>query len=242
MQSEGLSQNKIARQLKIGVKTVRKYARTDTCPFYPEGRTRSSKMYPYRTYLEQQWQASQHNATQLWREIRQEGFSGSRGLVARWAAQQRKQLPARQPLPNKPVPKRVLPMAPSRAVWLLLRNIIDELDTEEQAALARMTQGDAQVDLAYTLGQEFFKIVRERQPDQLNAWIDQATGSKISALKSFANGLQQDFEAVKAALSLEWSNGQTEGQVNRLKMLKRQMYGRANFDLLRKRVLGWFPP
>jgi len=75
----------------------------------------------------------------------------------------------------------------------------------------------------------------------LDGWIDQTNTTKITALKSFTHGLIQDLEAIKAALSLEWSNGQTEGQVNRLKTIKRQMYGRANFDLLRKRVLGWNP-
>jgi transposase len=125
-------------------------------------------------------------------------------------------------------------------VWLLLKNV-DELDDEEQAALARMIRMDAQVALAYTLGQAFLKMVRERQLDQLDGWIDQTNTSKIAALKSFTHGLIQDLEAIKAALSLEWSNGQTEGQVNRLKTIKRQMYGRANFDLLRKRVLGWNP-
>ncbi|MFA9435064.1 MAG: transposase, partial [Deltaproteobacteria bacterium] len=65
------------------------------------------------------------------------------------------------------------------------------------------------------------------------------TRSGISALKGFANGITKDGDAVRAALSLEWSNGQVEGQVNRLKLIKRKMYGRANFDLLRKRVLGW---
>jgi transposase len=241
MHTEGYSQKEIARQLKIGVKTIRKYIMLETCPYYPEGRTRPSKMYPYRAYLEQQWQAGRHNATQLWREIKKEGFSGSRGLVAQWAALQRKQLPDKHTLLSKSVPKRVLPMAPRRAVWLLLRNL-DELDTKEQAALQRMIKSDTQVDLAYSLGQMFFKLVRERQAEQLNTWIGKAIESKISALKSFAQGLMQDSEAVKIALSSEWSNGQTEGQVNRLKTLKRQMYGRANFDLLRKRVLGWRPP
>ena len=134
-------------------------------------------------------------------EIQQEGFSGSRGLVAQWAAQKRMQLRTKQAHSGKPVAKRVPPMAPSRAVWLLLRNV-DELDTEEQSALARMTKGDVQVALVYTLGQSFFKMVRDRQADQLSAWIDQATGSKVSALKSFAQGLQQDLGAVKAASEL----------------------------------------
>lgn len=240
MRAEGFSQNEIARQLKLGVKTVRKYSRLETCPFYPQGCTRSSKINPYRAYLEQKWQEGQQNATQLWRQIQKEGFSGSRGLIGQWATKKRAfQLEKRRSF-GTPIPKRIAPLSPSRAVWLLLKNI-DELDDKEQAALERMIRMDVQVALAYTLGQAFLKMVRERQLDQLDGWIDQANTSKITALKSFAHGLIQDLEAIRTALSLEWSNGQTEGQVNRLKTIKRQMYGRANFDLLRKRVLGWNP-
>ena len=82
-------------------------------------------------------------------------------------------------------------------------------------------------------------MVRERQSESLLSWLEDATRSGIDALKGFAKGIKQDLEAVTNALSLTWSNGQTEGQVNRLKLIKRQMYGRANFDLLRKRVLAY---
>jgi transposase len=82
-------------------------------------------------------------------------------------------------------------------------------------------------------------MVRANQPETLQDWVDEVTKSKIDALVSYANGINQDFAAVKNALTLPWSNGQTEGQVNRLKFIKRQMYGRANFDLLRRRVLGY---
>ena len=129
-------------------------------------------------------------------------------------------------------------MAPSRAVWLLIKDV-DDLSSDEEQALQRMKETDDKVAVAHTLGQEFFEMVRQRKQEDLAEWIDNATGSEICALKGFANGITKDIDAVRAALSLEWSNGQVEGQVNRLKLIKRQMYGRANFDLLRKRVLGW---
>jgi len=81
-------------------------------------------------------------------------------------------------------------------------------------------------------------MIRGRQPDELLVWLEDAVKSGIDTLKGFANGIQQDLSAVMNALSLPWNNGQTEGQVNRLKLIKRQMYGRANFDLLRKRVIA----
>jgi transposase len=90
------------------------------------------------------------------------------------------------------------------------------------------------------LAQEFGKLIRQRQGEKLEEWLHRAEASVIVELNHFATGLRGDYQAVKAALSYEWSQGQVEGQVNRLKFIKRQGYGRANFDLLRKRVLG--PP
>ncbi len=101
-----------------------------------------------------------------------------------------------------------------------------------------MKQADEKVAEAYDLGQRFAKMVRERQHESLLPWLEDVAKSKISALTGFANGIKQDLAAVTNALSLPWSNGQTEGQVNRLKLITRQMYGRANFDLLRRRVLA----
>ncbi len=80
-------------------------------------------------------------------------------------------------------------------------------------------------------------MLREREGKRFDAWLERVEKQGVSELQSFANGLKKDDDAVKAGLTLEWSNGQTEGQVHRLKLLKRQMYGRGRFDLLRKRVL-----
>jgi transposase len=80
-------------------------------------------------------------------------------------------------------------------------------------------------------------MAKNRQANQLDEWMKEAADSDIEALKNFAKGLKQDYDAVKAALTYEWSNGQVEGHVNRLKTIKRQMYGRAGFSLLKKRIL-----
>jgi len=114
----------------------------------------------------------------------------------------------------------------------------DELTQEDKQALERMKQADGKVASAYDLSQRFTEMVREHQPDALASWLEDAAGSGMEALKQFAKGIKQDLAAVTNALSLPWSNGQTEGQVNRLKLIKRQMYGRASFALLRKRVLS----
>ena len=84
----------------------------------------------------------------------------------------------------------------------------------------------------------FFALVRERRAGELDAWVAQAKASDVPELVGFAEGIRRDEAAVRAACTSPWSQGQVEGQVNRLKLLKRQMYGRAKLDLLRRRVLG----
>lgn len=90
---------------------------------------------------------------------------------------------------------------------------------------------------AIQLAQNFAFLIRQRQPSQLNSWLEQALHSQLSPLNRFAKRLQEDYDAVKAGVTLPWSKGQTEGQINRLKMLKRQMYGRAGMELLERRFL-----
>jgi transposase len=120
--------------------------------------------------------------------------------------------------------------------WLLVRRP-EELEAEEETIVERLCQRCPDIQMAYPLAQEFLRIVRERHPDALTGWIERASTSGLPALRSFAVGLQRDRAAVTAALTLPFSNGQVEGQVNRLKFIKRSGYGRAKCDLLRQRVL-----
>lgn len=243
LRAQGVGVNAIARQLEMAQATVRKYLEAETCPLYPAGRRSLSQLAPYRDYSQQRWQVGCHNATQLWREICALGFKGSRGLVALWGARERRVLPATSTPPQpgdpsaSPPLKKVSPCASSRAVWLLLKSP-DDLKPEEQQALERMKQVEEKLADAHALSQTFLRLVRERLAHELSPWLEAVAASKITALKRFAHGLKQDLAAVTAALTLPWSNGQTEGQVNRLKLIKRKMYGRASFDLLRRRVLA----
>jgi len=118
----------------------------------------------------------------------------------------------------------------------LLIKDVQQLNAEETHILEQLCQ-EPVVEQAYTLGQQFLQIVRQRQHDEFDGWLAACQASNIPDLQGFAVGLKQDEAAVRAALQLEWSNGQVEGQNTRLKMVKRQMYGRAGFALLRKRVL-----
>lgn len=114
----------------------------------------------------------------------------------------------------------------------------EALDPEQTRYLERLRSSGPEIAAAQDLAGRFARLVRDGQEDDLKGWLREARESDLSEIVTFARGIRQDEAAVRAAISAPWSNGQVEGQVNRLKMLKRQMYGRANFDLLRRRVLG----
>ena len=135
---------------------------------------------------------------------------------------------------NRVAPQAQLP-SPRQAAWMLLRP--EQLKDEEKKTVDDLCQFLPEVRSAQELARGFFAIVRERKADALRAWLIDAVKSQVPEFVNFANGIMQDLQAVKAALIYKWSQGQVEGQVNRLKLLKRQMYGRAKLDLLRVRVL-----
>jgi transposase len=120
--------------------------------------------------------------------------------------------------------------------WLLWKPSSDLTDSQARY-VAALTSRCAQIADAHKVLERFRAIVSERQVDQLEPWLEQCERSGISELVGFAQGLRRDYAAVKAALRYEWSQGPVEGHVNRLKTIKRQMYGRAGFVLLRRRIL-----
>ena len=121
------------------------------------------------------------------------------------------------------------------ASWMLLRP--EELTDEEKQTVELLCRLSPEVRQAQQLALGFVGLVKERRVDDLRGWLIEAGRCGVAEFVSFASGITSDFRAVWAALEYEWSNGQTEGQVHRLKLIKRQMYGRGNLDLLRARVL-----
>lgn len=251
LRAQGLSLRAIATTLQLSRKTVRQFAVAVQFPERATPRPQPSKLHPFIPHLEAQLAAGQGNAMQLWRELReQHGYSGSRTLVSRWVAQHRHLVPlpdpnspprrgrgrppASSPSPKPPAQRR---LSARQAAWLLVRRP-EKLEEEEQGVIERLCQQAPKVDVAYHLAQEFIQMVRERKAKTFDGWLQRATASGIDELQSFVAGLERDKAAVVAALSLPYSNGQVEGQVNRLKLIKRSMYGRAKFDLLRRRVLA----
>ncbi len=258
LQEQGASIRAIAETLCMSRHTVRRIVRADTLadavPDYSARSPRPNQLDTFTPYLRKRWDEGCHNAAQLFREIKEQGFNGCpsalRPYLARWRFPPPAELGrARGKLPHRP-PNRAAPSART-AAWLLLgykgakgagKTTGNAEQQKEQQAfdgafVERLCGLSDEVKAAQTLTVEFFRIVRERRADALDAWIATAAESQIAEFSGFSAGLSRDRAAVHAGLSLSWSNGQTEGQVNRLKFLKRQMYGRASFDLLRARVL-----
>jgi transposase len=222
----------IARDLGLNYKTVRKYARAAQCPHmkaYPE-RTRMLDIY--LPYLTARWAEGCHNGKRLHREIVAHGFQGSRVLVAVWAAQRRREDGAGVIQPNTAE----RPLTVRDATWIMLSRA-DKRTAAIQALSETIWTLTPRIAALVGLSDRFTTLLRERQQERLADWITDARSSDIKEVRHFAVQLTRDEAAVRAACTVEWSNGQTEGQVNRLKFLKRAMYGRAKFDLLRQRVL-----
>ena len=119
---------------------------------------------------------------------------------------------------------------------VILHQRPDTLTDKQKTLLERLTQR-SELSETIQLAQDFIDLIRQQLPKQLDTWLEKAKNSTIKAFQSFAKGLDEDYDAVKAGMSLDVSNGPVEGQNNRLKMLKRQMFGRAGLDLLAKRLI-----
>jgi transposase len=221
---QGVAVKEIVRRTGRSRKLVRQVIRGGRTDIF---RSRMSSLDPFIEQLGAAWTSGCHNGAALWRQVKAAGFAGSLRVVAEWATRQRKRAgigsggnPSGQP----PSARRIARMMTSE---------------REQSASVRMvaTIKRAVPDLvtARDLMDRFHDLIQRRKSGDLTTWITDATPSLLA---SFVTGLIADRAAVQAALDEPWSNGQTEGQNTKLKLVKRQMYGRAKLDLLRARLLG----
>lgn len=228
----------MARTLGVERKTVRRWLRAGHAPTWRHADRAASILDPHRAYLEDRWQAGFRNAAALWRELQERGFAGQPSTVRAWGTRRRKQDPTGEPGgpcgPSAPVLKMPEPPTPRRAARLLSEDR-DTLSADDRRFVIALRERSPTIATAADLIARFGRMVKDKTPAAFDGWLRAA---EASALASFAVGLRRDEAAVRAALSEPWSNGQTEGQVNRLKVVKREMYGRADFDLLRARVLA----
>jgi transposase len=239
-----MGQRAIARELHMSRRIVQRFLTSDGFPERapgsgqrPKGR---SKLDPYLVHLRECWSAGEHSGSHLFDEIKERGYTGSESLLRHVLGEWRTELPPKrrqgQPrksrLYSKPKKRRLS----SRGAAFLMILPPSKLTKVQQQQIEHMTLNE-DLRIVYLLSQEFVTMLKERQVEVLDGWLKRAKACHVTELTSFVNAIRRDYAAVRAACSLPWSNGPTEGQVNRLKFLKRQMFGRAHLDLLRVKVL-----
>jgi transposase len=223
---QGASQREIARNCGLGRQTVRRWISAHS---FPERRpsSHSTTVDQHQEYLVQRWQQGCRNAAQLWRELREQGFTGQSRIVRDWIG---KHCGARRSLAGQQLSTTPLRSSPRQVAWLLLKQ-----PEEARSYLEELCRRSPEIATCASLAREFCRIIRQRD---VAAWLRWRDAAPASPLANFTKHLCRDEKAVLAALQQPWSNGPVEGQVHRLKLIKRSMYGRANFDLLRLRVVS----
>lgn len=235
---QGISLRAIVKRLGLSRRTVRRFVCAGAFPERAD-RQYHSRVDAFTEYLERRWEEGCHNAVQLAHELSTQGFDGSYDIVRRRVADWRRHRRATSARDQGSSVATAAVKTPSsnRVSWLLLKDDGD-VSPEDRAFVDALWRRCPRLKAAACLARAFAQMGREHKAEELDNWIARTHESGVPReLRAFADGLNSDYAAVRAALALKWSNGQLEGQVNRLKLLKRQMYGRANFDLLRQRVL-----
>jgi transposase len=240
LKQQGLPQAVIAQKVGVSKRTLTRWFKAGRFPERQRRHGDRHSLASYAAYVQQRWAEGCRNAMHLWRELRARGFRGSYAVVASYVVPLRRGQAVRQlgsERAEAPTASSETSTVTARALsYIMIRRASARTD-DERDHLEHVKQQDAVIAQIATLADDFTEMVRERSSDQLGDWLETIQASAYASLKSLATGIAQDFSAVRAALELPYSNGQTEGQVTRLKLLKRQMYGRANLDLLRQRVL-----
>lgn len=226
--AQGLTIRAIMRQLGMGRGTVRKYARAPTADqlIGPNPSSGPGKLGPFKPYLHTRIDDGVTDTHTLHQEILNRGYRGTLRTLQRFLTQARTTRPAPPPVP------------PARHITAWIMRPDDRLTDDDRLGLKTARARCPDLDTLTSLAHDFNTLVRQRRGQQLEDWINQATAGPLPELRGFAAGLVADFDAVRAGLTQPWSSGPVEGNVNRIKTIKRQMYGRAKLDLLRTRVLA----
>ncbi|MFE7268374.1 ISL3 family transposase [Streptomyces sp. NPDC057592] len=227
--ADGESLNAISRRLGLAFRTVRRFAQAEAADELLAGAVhRPSKLDEYKPYLTRRWNEGCRNGARLHEEIQADGWNGAARTVQRYVNTFRGHAIA-PPAPSPPPKPRHL------TTWIMSHpdGLVPDNSVRLKAAIEECPELRALTGHVRDFGQ----MMTNREGHRLNEWIAAATADQLPHLCSFARGLRHDHAAVSAGLTLSHSSGAVEGTVNKIKMLKRQMFGRANFDLLRIRVL-----
>lgn len=237
LMSEGKSLTAISRQLRLDHSTVRRFARARNLDeLLVKAVNRASILDEHKPYLHMRWSEGCHDIPQLHRELRARGFTGDIQCVRRYFRPFKK--------PHSPKPKNPPASAPElrpapkpRRVVRWIMTSPGHLAETDAAELKEIRATCPHLDAVARHVRAFADMMRDLRGDDLPTWMDRVLTDDLPALHSLVNGMKRDLDAVTAGLSTPWSSGQVEGHVTRAKLLKRMGYGRANLDLLRRRIL-----
>ncbi len=232
LHNKGCSFREISRITGLSRVTVSRWVRSGT---FPEMSTRPPKrglLDPWREWLKEQRESGNYNASRIWREMVARGFTGSETIVRDAVAKWRKGW-----IPPVTTAAR-LPSVSRVSRWLMPWRIIRGEENYASRFISLMCEKEPELKIAQQLVLEFYRILKTQNKSQLSSWFTRVHESGSAELRRVAAGMEADAAAICEAISSRWSNGVVEGHVNRLKMLKRQMYGRAGFELLRQRVMS----
>jgi transposase len=228
---QGRATQEIAGHLGMSDRTVRDWLKRSTFPEAQKRRKRQSAFDTFAPYVLKRWQTGEHNGLVLWREIKAQGYTGTDRSVYRYL-KTLKQAEVRA----SANPERLRKYTVNTAIWLFMRDP-KKLNEIEREDLVAFCQASVALKKAYDLLQDFLVMVHQREGYRLDAWLAKVAESGLPEIQSFAAGVEKDKDAVKAGLTWAINNGIVEGHVTKLKLIKRTMYGRASFALLRQRVL-----
>ncbi|MFE0379847.1 ISL3 family transposase [Streptomyces inhibens] len=221
----------IAQTLRLDRKTVRRYAHAadpEDVPSLGTGSRRYGVIHPYLPHLHRRWNEGCTDGARLYEEITALGYRGSKRTVRRHLQDIRAS--------GKPAPARQDKLTVRKATWLLTAHP-DKINEGNALKRKQLLARCPKLDAVAKCVRAFARMMTERRGSELDDWITRAESTGLKPLCSLARGLRQDFDAVAAGLTLEWSSGKVEGNVNRVKRIKRDGYGRAGFDLLRRQIL-----
>ena len=231
LHKQGLPTKEIALRMAISERTVRHWLHRGVAPDTRPRRKYASDFDPYAPYVLTRWRDGERNGTHLWHEIAAKGYPGSQRMVYRFLKTLKTQAMGATTAVHR------LPHYSSTAAISLFMCRAETLDEIQREQLAAFRLADPSLETTYQLVQDFLVMLRKREGERLDAWLTQVHESELPELESFAQGVERDKSAVQAGLTLAMNNGQVEGQVTRIKLIKRMMYGKAGFALLRQRVL-----
>jgi transposase len=237
LHGEGHSPRSIATSMRLHRRTVERYVRSDACPGGCPGRRRPSGLDRPSDHIGRRAHEGCRNTRQIFRELQGMGYRGGRTALRVYVRRVEAEsgAPPRAAIPPALAPRIDAPSARRLAVSVVRRP--DGRSAEGRRWLELLGEDGGEIGEAIDLAGKFAGSIRGRLPGELTDWLARAEGSSVAGLRSFARSLRLDEAAVRAGVTVEWSNGQVEGQVDRLKVIKRTMYGRARFDLLKARVL-----